>query len=316
MPNVSTDVDTFLRSADKAAMGTNIGATALTGATAFSNGLHVHFGNVNGVALGVMTGITAAAKGDDAVRIGFSAATNCASANAQGVFIGRHAGNSSTGGNQVCIGHAAGQYGYSCNASVLIGYEAGRNANNTIGSNGFSSVAIGHLAARVATSFQTGTMIGAGAGAASTNLVGAVIVGYNAGYNSTTATNATIVGNEAGLSATTTTEATILGNYAGYGATTATRAVLIGHRAGFGLTAATSRLIIESNPTYSNTGLIAGNFATAERSVELNCLKLGMYSATPVTKQSITGSRGGNAALADLLTKLALVGIITDSTSA
>ena len=32
-------------------------------------------------------------------------------------------------------------------------------------------------------------------------------------------------------------------------------------------------------------------------------------------KQEITGSKVGNAALADLLTKLALIGLITDSTT-
>ena len=44
--------------------------------------------------------------------------------------------------------------------------------------------------------------------------------------------------------------------------------------------------------------------------------KAGFYGATSVTKQAVTGSRGGNAALADLLTKLATLGLITDSTSA
>lgn len=43
---------------------------------------------------------------------------------------------------------------------------------------------------------------------------------------------------------------------------------------------------------------------------------IGFFAATPVAKQAISGSRGGNAALADLLTKLALAGLITDSTSA
>lgn len=45
-------------------------------------------------------------------------------------------------------------------------------------------------------------------------------------------------------------------------------------------------------------------------------VKLGFYAATAVAKQSVTGSRGGNAALADLLTKLANLGLITDGTSA
>jgi hypothetical protein len=43
---------------------------------------------------------------------------------------------------------------------------------------------------------------------------------------------------------------------------------------------------------------------------------IGLFGATPTTKPTITGSRGGNAALADLLTKLATLGALTDSTSA
>ncbi len=42
---------------------------------------------------------------------------------------------------------------------------------------------------------------------------------------------------------------------------------------------------------------------------------LGLFGATPVAKPTITGSRGGNAALADLLTKLATLGLLVDSTS-
>lgn len=43
---------------------------------------------------------------------------------------------------------------------------------------------------------------------------------------------------------------------------------------------------------------------------------IGFFTTTPVAKQSISGSRGGNAALADLLTKLAATGLITDGTTA
>lgn len=42
----------------------------------------------------------------------------------------------------------------------------------------------------------------------------------------------------------------------------------------------------------------------------------GIFGATPVAKQTVTGSRGGNAALASLLTALANYGLITNSTSA
>ena len=44
--------------------------------------------------------------------------------------------------------------------------------------------------------------------------------------------------------------------------------------------------------------------------------RAGFFGATPGLKPSITGSRGGNAALADLLTQLATLGLITDSTTA
>lgn len=45
--------------------------------------------------------------------------------------------------------------------------------------------------------------------------------------------------------------------------------------------------------------------------------KIGFFGQSPLSaKPEITGSRGGNAALADLLTKLAALGLITDGTSA
>jgi hypothetical protein len=42
---------------------------------------------------------------------------------------------------------------------------------------------------------------------------------------------------------------------------------------------------------------------------------LGFYNATPVNKQTVTGAKGGNAALASLLTALANAGLITDSSA-
>jgi hypothetical protein len=43
--------------------------------------------------------------------------------------------------------------------------------------------------------------------------------------------------------------------------------------------------------------------------------KLGFFAATGVVKGTVTGSRGGNAALASLLTLLASHGFLTDSSS-
>ena len=42
--------------------------------------------------------------------------------------------------------------------------------------------------------------------------------------------------------------------------------------------------------------------------------KIGFYGAGPIAKPSITGSRGGNAALASIITALSAYGLITDST--
>jgi hypothetical protein len=44
--------------------------------------------------------------------------------------------------------------------------------------------------------------------------------------------------------------------------------------------------------------------------------RIGVLGATPVAQQTVTGSRGGNAALASFLTALATFGFIVDSTTA
>ena len=48
----------------------------------------------------------------------------------------------------------------------------------------------------------------------------------------------------------------------------------------------------------------------------VNNTGIAFYGGTPAAKPTISGSRGANAALADLLTELATLGLITDSTSA
>lgn len=50
--------------------------------------------------------------------------------------------------------------------------------------------------------------------------------------------------------------------------------------------------------------------------VKLGGTHVGFYGTSPITKQTISGSRGGNAALADLLTKLSSLGLVVDSTTA
>ncbi len=64
------------------------------------------------------------------------------------------------------------------------------------------------------------------------------------------------------------------------------------------------------NQTYSISA--TGQHAIAEAAGDT----VGFFNTTPAGQQNITGSRGGNAALANLLTGLATLGLITDGTSA
>jgi hypothetical protein len=50
--------------------------------------------------------------------------------------------------------------------------------------------------------------------------------------------------------------------------------------------------------------------------IAANATGIGFFAATPAAKQSVSGSRGGNAALASLLTALASYGLITNGTTA
>jgi len=59
--------------------------------------------------------------------------------------------------------------------------------------------------------------------------------------------------------------------------------------------------------------LRGGTAGTAQ--VQVNDTGLGFFSGTPIAKPTVTGSRGGNAALQSLLTQLANLGLITDSSS-
>lgn len=73
-----------------------------------------------------------------------------------------------------------------------------------------------------------------------------------------------------------------------------------------------------------NEGLIAYGGVTVQEGLSVNSGTvnlnpdggIGVFGAAPVTKRTVTGSRGGNAALASLLTALATYGIITDSSTA
>jgi hypothetical protein len=66
--------------------------------------------------------------------------------------------------------------------------------------------------------------------------------------------------------------------------------------------------------TTTNGMTAAGSLAIAQDLAHRGS-NLGVFNTSPTTKQTVTGSRGANAALASLLTQLAAYGLITDSTS-
>jgi hypothetical protein len=64
------------------------------------------------------------------------------------------------------------------------------------------------------------------------------------------------------------------------------------------------------------TSSVAMQGSDATNKVAANNTGIGFYGTTPIAKPTASGSRGGNAALASLLTQLANLGLITDGTSA
>lgn len=78
-----------------------------------------------------------------------------------------------------------------------------------------------------------------------------------------------------------------------------------------------------SNAEYGKITYLANVTSDIQAQINLKAPKdspafttaVGFNGSAPVSKPTITGSRGGNVALADLLTKLASYGLITDGTT-
>lgn len=65
---------------------------------------------------------------------------------------------------------------------------------------------------------------------------------------------------------------------------------------------------------YSDKSAIFAGAVTCATTLKVTG-NIGFYNTSPAAKPTVTGSRGGNAALASLLTALAGLGLLTDSTS-
>ena len=246
---VSSAVDTLLQCADReeivaAVVGTDEVLSGLGGITSDGEN-QLYFGSADGVVIGQQA--AANASGTGAVVIGFFAASEVTALQmANSVRIGRHSGYRAVGGNDVCIGHAAGQHSTSgCGGSVFIGSYAGQNPLDATPFNNFEAVLIGNSAGLSAPAAQYSVHVGSYAGANSSNSLGAVCVGFEAGMNSTVSAYGTHLGFNAGKNATA-----------------GSQSILIGWSAGRDLSRHQT-LVIESNQTYAIAGvnaLIYGEF--------------------------------------------------------
>jgi len=72
----------------------------------------------------------------------------------------------------------------------------------------------------------------------------------------------------------------------------------------------------QGNLTLADGANIVLNTTTGTKIGTSTAQKLAFFNSTPIVKPTVTGSRGGNAALASLLTELANLGLITNSTTA
>lgn len=98
----------------------------------------------------------------------------------------------------------------------------------------------------------------------------------------------------------------------------AARTTTVAFRAMAASGAGTSQAILQvTNSGQSTTYLsVSGTTITLNGALDHDGSTAGFFGATPTTKPTVTGSRGGNAALASLLSALATLGLITDSSSA
>lgn len=291
-------------------------------------------------ALGVRAGKSNPATGDKLTALGWDAGREMVTPGAYNVVIGGEAGlGAANHSGSVLIG---GQAGYNADLTgadplVAIGFYAG------IGSTGVGCMFIGYASGHSNTGEYN---VGMGTGALFSNIGGTcVAIGYDALYDNS-ADNNVCVGFRAGYNNTGARNMglgfqSLYGNTgadnvgAGYEAlknNTGSSAVAIGSDAGDGNTYSVVVLLGRSAVAAANNEMVVGSasyavdrwipghdpntyisWATADK-FRVFCggnelLTLG------TSKPAVTGSRGGNAALASLLTTLAAMNLITDSSS-
>lgn len=229
-----------------------------------------------------------------------------------GTYFGTNSGGLNVSGSYVFYAGGAAGYNLLGSNNTMTGEDAGRG-----GSGATASYDTGYGYASMY-SITSGTE----------NVGG----GHYTLYSLTTGSYNTMGGGAAGYSLTTQSYNSYFGHRAGFGAT-GSGGVFIGYNAGYNETGSNKLYIANSstaNPLIYgdfSAGLVKfnGDFELADgKNINLGSTlgtaigggssKLSFFGNTPVGQPNVTGAKDGNAALDSLLTKLALLGIISDST--
>jgi hypothetical protein len=240
------------------------------------------------------------------------------------VFLGKNAGNlTMTGGSNAAVGNSA----LIANTSGTRNMAFGRSAL-TGNTSGAQNVGIGQ---GVLTANQTGSNnVGLGYQAllnsTSDQNVG---IGQLAGTTLTTGTDNTLVGDQTNVAAAGTTKGVALGAQAVCAGNELALSPFVNVQTGYGRssTNATRPRADFTDSAVDNTDAtrkyrrVWNVWDTAAREVMRGEAdgagpRVGFLGAAAVARPSVTGSRGGNAALASLLAALANLGLITDNTTA
>ncbi len=201
----------------------------------------------------------------------------------------------------------------------------GREAQTALISGGYNT-AVGRFAQTALTYGAYNTAVGSGAQDSLTTGRNNVAVGYVALQAATSGTSNVAVGDESLFAVTDGIGNVSLGHTAGRAFTTGTYNTAVGYGTGYtGATTATisGSVCIGTNSSGTAAQATADNqfvLGTSSHDVQVpGTLKVtgnvGFYNTAPAAKPTVTGSRGSNAALASLLTALAGLGLLTDSSS-
>lgn len=297
----------------------------------------------NTTAVGYQAGKDAPNTADQLTAVGYAAGSGLTRPGTHLTIIGASAGTSATGHTQsTLVGALAGYsstpefsstpydmtaFGYSAGASctsrsnAFFGYQAGAGAT------GYGILAMGTNAALQCSGDES---IAMGIQACYLN-TGAAVIGVGPySFRNNTGTHSVGLGYQAG-DGNTGSSIVAIGIQAGLNNTYASTIML-----GRGAVAAAANEMVIGSASYAANRWIPGHdpdtyldwatadtikfYAGAQKVLELNetgsAPYMGFFGTAAGAKPTVTGSRGGNAALADLLTELATLGLITDSSSA